>query len=143
MSGITKTCIICKNPFNTRSLTSHANTQENWCQHCYQNKKRTSVQSDFINKVNNVIMSVEDRLDKLEKSQEMIPMIIGAELSNAMLDINGITGLDLEGLIKNTVNAAKDEMLKHQAKEVKAFKKKLQGQIVTLNNKIIKLMQEA
>mgnify|MGYP003649920707 FL=1 len=87
-------------------------------------------------------MSIETRLDKLEASQEAIPMLVGAEVSSAMLDINSLTGVDIGELISNEIDSATDRFRKRQLKENKDFKDRLQAQIITLNNKIIKLIQE-
>lgn len=141
MAGIAKECQMCKNQFITRSWRSAS--WETKCHHCFTGYKTTQAVSENLDQQNSKMQTVIKRIERIEHLIDSIPMIIGAELSNAMLDINGITGLDLEGLIKTTINDAKDDLLKHQAKEIKVFKKKLQGQIVTLNNKIIKLMQGA
>ena len=69
-------------------------------------------------------------------------MLVGAEVSSAMLDINSLTGVDIGELISNEIDNAITRFRNKQLKENKEFKDRLQAQIITLNNKIIKLIQE-
>ena len=57
-------------------------------------------------------------------------------------DINGLAGLDIKGMIKTELEDAKADLLKYQNAQFKSFRLKIQGQIVTVNNKIVKLMRE-
>jgi len=140
MSGLIKQCRVCEKPFTTVSLKG---TQfEETCPVCHNSKKRTSAEVNIVGKMDRRFLSMETRLDRLEKSQEMIPMIIGAEISTIMMDINGLTGIDLKGMIALALTEAKADISKNNALLIKKFQTKLQQQIVTLNNKIIKIMQE-
>ena len=140
MSGVTKICKSCDKSFNTHSIK--ATRFEEYCPSCYQSKKRTIAEVNIVGKIDRAVMSIETRLDKLEASQEAIPMLVGAEVSSAMLDINSLTGVDIGELISNEIDSATDRFRKRQLKENKDFKDRLQAQIITLNNKIIKLIQE-
>lgn len=140
MRGITKECRVCTKPFQTSSIK--ATTFEESCPACHSSKRRTAAEVNIVGKIDRAVMSIETRLDRLEKSQEMIPMIIGGEVSSAMLDLNSLTGVDIGELISNEIDAATLRFQKKQMKEVKAFKTKIQAQIITLNNKIIKLLKE-
>ena len=96
----------------------------------------------IVGKIDRAVMSIETRLDRLEASQDSIPMLVGAEVSSAMLDINSLTGVDIGELISNEIDNATTRFRNKQLKENKDFKDRLQAQIITLNNKIIKLIQE-
>ena len=112
------------------------------CTACHTAKKRTAGEKNVFIKMNNAVLSIETRLDKLEASQEMIPMVIGAEVSSAMLDLNSLTGLDIKGLITAELRTTQEALIASQQKTMVLYQKKLQAQIVTLNNKIIKIIQE-
>ena len=140
MSGVTKICKSCSRPFNTQSIK--ATQFEEYCQGCFQSKKRTIAEVNIVGKIDRAVMSIETRLDKLEASQDSIPMLVGAEVSSAMLDINSLTGVDIGELISNEIDNATTRFRNKQLKENKDFKDRLQAQIITLNNKIIKLIQE-
>ena len=76
----------------------------------------------------------------------MIPMLIGAEVSNALTNV-----IEAEALstIKKGIQLEynkKDKKMKSEHnkrnRELEQFKEKLQKQIVTLNNKIINIIKE-
>ena len=140
MSGVTKICKSCDKSFNTHSIK--ATRFEEYCPSCYQSKKRTIAEVNIVGKIDRAVMSIETRLDKLEASQDSIPMLVGAEVSSAMLDINSLTGVDIGELISNEIDNATTRFRDKQLKENKDFKDRLQAQIITLNNKIIKLIKE-
>lgn len=140
MSGVTKICKSCERPFNTQSIK--ATKFEEYCQNCFQSKKRTTAEVNIVGKLDRAVMSIEKRLDSLEASQDVIPMLVGAEVSTAMLDVNKMSGLNISELISNEIDAATIRFMNKQNKEVKDFKTKIQAQVITLNNKIIKLLKE-
>tara|TARA_R110000751_G_scaffold3149_5_gene16038 strand:- start:1595 stop:2026 length:432 start_codon:yes stop_codon:yes gene_type:complete len=140
MSGYVKECIVCKRTFTTISIKG--SMYELTCTACHTAKKRTAGEKNVFIKMNNAVLSIETRLDKLEASQEMIPMVIGAEVSSAMLDLNSLTGLDIKGLITAELRITQEALIASQQKTMVLYQKKLQAQIVTLNNKIIKIIQE-
>lgn len=140
MSGLVKTCKICNKSFTTMSMKR--TEFEERCASCYNTKKRTTAEKNIVGKLDRAVMSIETRLDRLEKSQEMIPMIIGAEISTMLMDINGLSGIDLKGMISLEMAKAKEEMLANNLLLLKNNQSKFQSQIMTLNNKIVKLMRE-
>ena len=84
------------------------------------------------------VMSIEDRLTSLENQIGMIPMLIGAEINSVLLS----GGLNVESLIQSTLKETVGQLELDQIYLQKRFESKLQKQIVTLNNKIVKLMKE-
>ena len=142
--GVEKTCKVCKEQFTTTSFKSAS--MINMCDKCYGSKKRTQAEINIVTSFNHKIVAVETRLSKLEKAIEMIPMLIGAEVSNALTNV-----IEAEALstIKKGIQLEynkKDKKMKSEHnkrnKELEQFKEKLQKQIVTINNKIINIMKE-
>ena len=142
--GVEKTCKVCKEQFTTTSFKSA--TTINMCDKCYGAKKRTQAELNIVASFNNKIVAVETRLSKLEKAIEMIPILIGAEISNALTNI---TEAEMLSTIKKGIQLEhnkRDKKMKSEhnkrIKEIDNFKVKLQKQIVTLNNKIINIIKE-
>ena len=108
--GVEKTCKVCKEQFTTTSFKSA--TTINMC---------------------------DTRLSKLEKAIEMIPMLIGAEISNVLSEL---TKVDVIRSIKKELFDALDKEQDKKKRALKRFEDKLQQQIVTLNNKIINIIKE-
>lgn len=137
MVGIQKKCTVCEVYFITRSAKSAR--WENHCSACFASRTKETQMVRFQEREMNVVSSLEDRIIKVEKWMDNIPSIIGAEVSN---NIQTFIGEDLLGAITKT----NDEKIAEQFKQLKeaqfAFQEKMQRQIVTLNNKIIKLMKE-
>ena len=137
MAGIVRDCKVCKEPFTTTSL--RAAEWEMKCIKCDNVKRRTHVERNISNKFNSAIDSVENRLEKIEQSIETIPMLIGAEVSNALSEF---TTVDILRSIKKDVLTTLDKEQDKKMRALKRFEDKLQQQIVTLNNKIINIMKE-
>jgi len=136
MSGIEKICQRCSVTFTTDNIKYASSVF--LCEKCYQNNKRSSAEREMASKWQHSVMSIEDRLTSLENQISMIPMLIGAEINSVLLS----GGLDVETLIKSTLKETVDKLELDQIYLQKRFESKLQKQIVTLNNKMIKLMKE-
>ena len=108
------------------------------CDKCYQQGKRSSAEREMASKWQHSVMSIEDRLTSLENQISMIPMLIGAEINSVLLS----GGLNVESLIQSTLKETVGQLELDQIYLQKRFESKLQKQIVTLNNKIVKLMKE-
>lgn len=138
MSGIVKDCKICKEPFTTTSL--RAGEWEMKCSKCDNEKKRTHIERNISIKFDTAIFSVENRLEKLEQATEVIPMLVAAEVSNAL---NDLTGVEMFRSIQKELSESIQKEHEKRNRELKIFKEKLQRQIVTLNNKYLKKQREA
>jgi len=136
MSGVDKICQRCENSFTTDSI-KHAHNIF-LCDKCYQQGKRSSAEREMASKWQHSVMSIEDRLTSLENQISMIPMLIGAEINNVLLS----GGLDIESIIESTVKEKVGNVEYDFILLQKLFESKLQKQIVTLNNKLIKVMKE-
>tara|TARA_R110002012_G_C11633123_1_gene609959 strand:- start:1760 stop:2179 length:420 start_codon:yes stop_codon:yes gene_type:complete len=137
LAGIVRDCKVCKEPFTTTSLKSAA--WEMKCIKCDNVKRRTHVERNISNKFNSAVDSIEIRLEKIEQALETIPMIVGAEVSNALSEF---TRADILRSIKKELFDAFDKEQDKKMRALKRFEEKLQQQIVTLNNKIIYIMKE-
>tara|TARA_R110000803_G_scaffold144073_1_gene210000 strand:+ start:1445 stop:1879 length:435 start_codon:yes stop_codon:yes gene_type:complete len=138
--GIIKDCRVCGKQFSTNSMKVSADIYS--CPDCWGKNKQSALTKNLTEKMNRAVMSIETRLDKVEEANRMIPMIVNAELSNSMLSLNGLSGVDIKELITTELAEVKKELVEHQLDSIKIFQKKLQKQVITLNNKIIKIMQE-
>jgi hypothetical protein len=136
MSGIEKICQRCSVTFTTDNIKYASSVF--LCEKCYQNNKRSSAEREMASKWQHSVMSIEDRLASLENQISMIPMLIGAEINSVLLS----GGLDIESVIQSTLKETANKLELDQIFIQKRFEKKLQKQIVTLNNKIVKLMKE-
>jgi len=136
MSGVDKICQRCENSFTTDNIKHAKNIF--LCEKCYQQGKRSSAERVMASKWQHSVMSIEDRLTSLENQIGMIPMLIGAEINSVLLS----GGLNVESLIQSTLKETVGQLELDQIYLQKRFESKLQKQIVTLNNKIVKLMKE-
>jgi hypothetical protein len=137
MVGIAKECSMCENQFITRSAKSAQ--WENKCFDCFTAYKSTVAVTENLGRVDNKMDSLVTRVEKLEKAIEIMPMLVGAEVTNALSNITDEQHLKE---IKETLLVKVEKSNKQSMDELLSFKKKLQAQIVTLNNKIIKIMKE-
>tara|TARA_R110000803_G_scaffold77208_4_gene142086 strand:- start:486 stop:905 length:420 start_codon:yes stop_codon:yes gene_type:complete len=136
MSGIEKICQRCSVTFTTDNIKYASSVF--LCEKCYQQGKRSSAEREMASKWQHSVMSIEDRLTSLENQISMIPMLIGAEINSVLLS----GGLDIKSVIQSTLKETANKLELDQIVIQKRFEKKLQKQIVTLNNKIVKLMKE-
>lgn len=137
MAGVQKNCRTCKKLFMTRSANSAR--WENQCYECYSTNQKNKQMVRFQERETNIVKSLEDRIIKAEQWMDNIPSIIGAEVNN---NIQTFIGEDLLATITKTNDEKITELFKELKETQFAFQEKMQRQIVTLNNKIIKLMKE-
>lgn len=137
MAGVQKKCRTCKKIFVTRSANSAR--WESQCYDCYSTSQKNKQMVKFQERETNIVKSLEDRIIKAEQWMDNIPSIIGAEVNN---NIQAFIGEDLLGAITKTNDEKITELFKELKETQFAFQEKMQRQIVTLNNKIIKLMKE-
>ena len=139
MSGIEKICRRCEDSFITDSIKHASNIF--LCDKCYQQGKRSSAEREMASKWQHSVMAIEDRLTSLENQISMIPMLIGAEINSFLLS----GGFDVQSVIKSTlkeITAATGKLELDMIFIQERFEKKIQEQIVTLNNRIVELMKE-
>jgi len=129
MSGIVKECTICKKPFHTMSTS----TIENLCRACWMDKKQDIAIRRSENKQNNVILSIERRIDALERYDVsfQVEMQVNTMLQNMM-------PTDLE----KAFNTKLDKYLKQHDKKLRQLREKQQKQISVLHTRIQELEKE-
>lgn len=135
--GITKQCRICKTAFTTRSNSSAV--WETKCHSCYTNNRRTHVEARQNQQISNSEASIRKDIKKLEAKVSDIDMLISAEVSNQILNASN---LDILETINASVNERIDNYIAKAEEENLKFREKIQKHIITLNNKIVKLMKE-
>jgi len=135
--GITKECRICKSMFTTRSNKSAV--WEVKCHSCYTNSRRTHLETRHGEAIKNNEASIRKDMKKLEAKVSDIDMLISAEVSNQILNVSN---LEMFEKINASVNARLDTYIAKVEEENLKFREKIQKHIITLNNKIVKLMKE-
>ncbi len=129
MSGIVKNCVQCKKPFHTMSTS----TNENRCRTCWMDKKQDIAIRRSENKQNNVILSIEKRLDALERYDfaYQVEMKVNTMLQHMM-------PTDLEKMFNDKL----DKYLREHEKKLRELREKQQKQISILHTRIQELEKE-
>ena len=129
MSGIVKNCVQCKKPFHTMSTA----TTENRCRTCWMDKKQDIAIRRSENKQNNVILSIEKRLDTLERFDfsYQVEMKVNTMLQHMM-------PTDLEKMFNDKL----DKYLRQHEKKLRQLREKQQKQISILHTRIQELEKE-
>ncbi len=129
MSGIVKDCIICGKPFHTMSTA----TKENRCRTCHFEGKDSLAIRRSENKQNNVILSIEKRLDTLERYDVayQVEMKVNTMLQHMM-------PTDLEKMFNDKL----DKYLREHEKKLRQLREKQQKQISILHTRIQELEKE-
>lgn len=137
MVGYTKQCKQCGNNFKTKS--AKAGRWQMRCEQCFSEGKRTHYQNRNDKMVLNAEASLRKDINKLEAKVSDIDVLISAEISNVM---QNITDDNLFEQLNQSMNNRIDSLLLKIEEENQNFREKIQRQIMTLNNKIVKIMKE-
>lgn len=137
MVGYTKQCTQCGNNFKTKS--AKAGRWQMRCDQCFSEGRRTHYQNRNDKMVLNAEASLRKDIDKLEAKVSDIDVLISAEVSNAM---QNMTDNDLFEKVNQSLNNRFDSLLLKIEEENVKFREKIQRQIMTLNNKIVRIMKE-
>lgn len=137
MVGYTKQCTQCGNNFKTKS--ARAGRWQMKCEQCYSEGKRTHYENRNREMVMNAEASLRKDIDKLQEKVSDIDVLISAEISNVM---QNITDADLFEKVNQSLNSRFDSLLLKIEEENEKFREKIQRQIMTLNNKIVKIMKD-
>lgn len=109
------------------------------CDQCFSEGRRTHYQNRNDKMVLNAEASLRKDIDKLEAKVSDIDVLISAEVSNAM---QNMTDNDLFEKVNQSLNNRFDSLLLKIEEENVKFREKIQRQIMTLNNKIVRIMKE-
>ena len=127
--GIVKDCKLCGKPFHTMSNS----TTEDLCRTCWMNNKQDIAIRRSENKQNNVILSIERRIDALERFD--VPFQVEMKV-NTMLQ--HMMPTDLEKMFNDKL----DKYLMQHEKKLRELREKQQKQISILHTRIQELEKE-
>ena len=137
MSGIVKNCNICGEGFVTRTIKSAS--WQRYCDDCFTEKRLTSYQQTAVQNSNFENSQMLKDIEMIKTQLESMPNIIKLEV-NQVLD----KSLDSDWLnkTKEELHAQLFSLWVEKQEEDKAFKEKMQRQLLTINNKILELMKK-
>lgn len=136
-NGIQKECVMCKGTFVTRTISS-ASWQKH-CDGCQITRKREQHIHRTQSKVDNIEESLRSEIKTLSNKVSDIDMLISAEISNAL---STLTNTDLHDAVMNSMQNQLNIHLGMIEDDNKKFREKMQKQILTINNKLVKIIQE-
>ncbi len=145
---IVKDCQLCEKPFTTRTFKSA--TWERYCPKCFSEKRQTRAVEKLSKHNDNDMTELRDRVCKVEEHLDNIPAITHAEINNQLGNLSELAQFDS---IKEGLSKVIDERVSHlesdlhsQVEVIKIkqaqFEEKIQKQLGTLNNKLVRLMRE-
>ena len=135
MAGILKHCSICGEDFVTRTIKSAS--WQRYCDKCFTDKRLTSYQQTAVQNANFENSQIEKDIEMIKTQLESMPNIIKLEV-NQMLE-NSIDS-DFLNKTKEELHAQLFSLWIEKQEEDKAFKEKMQRQLLALNNKILRLL---
>lgn len=119
---VSYTCSVCKKNFIPPSLKIVENQKYPKCNECYYAKKAELSLQSANRKAQTELMRLENRIEKLEKKNEMLETII-------------------ESMVNEKVNTLiGDSLLSFVKQETQLQLEKLQAQIIAVNNKVVEIM---
>jgi len=136
MAGYTKQCRQCGENFTTKS--ARAGRWQTRCDDCFNSGKRNHYENRSQEMILNAEASLRKDIDNLKEKVSDIDVLISAEISNVM---QNLTDNDLFEKVNQSINNRFDSLLLKIEEENEKFREKIQRQIMTLNNKIVKIMK--
>lgn len=137
MTGLAKTCPICKGQFISRTIK--AASWQKYCDKCYTTRRLTSYQQKAVTNSNFENSQIMKDIELIKTQLESMPNIIKLEV-NQVLD-NSIDS-DWLNKTKEELHTQLFSLWVEKQEEDKQFKEKMQRQLLTLNNKILELMKK-
>jgi|TARA_R100000482_G_scaffold74997_3_gene28920 predicted nucleotidyltransferase len=136
-NGIQKECIMCKATFVTRTISS-ASWQKH-CEECQITRKREQHIHRTQSRIENLEESLRSEMKTLSHKVSDIDILISAEISNAL---SKLTDNDLYEALMASMQKQIDAFMSQIEADNKKFREKMQRQLLTMNNKLVKIMQE-
>lgn len=116
------TCEVCGKLYTSKNLKREAHTNFRKCEECFYLKKAQTSLASANRKAQTEFMRLENRIEKLEKKNEMLETII-------------------ESIVNEKVNMhLGDTLLSFVKQETQIQLTKLQAQIIAVNNKVVEIM---
>lgn len=137
MAGIMKECLQCKKDFRTTSARSAH--WEKYCPTCHGARRETAAIRNSKKQQESKFDSLEKRMKEIEEKNAHMDMVISAEISNAL---SNLSNAELFESIRIALEQSVFERINEFKEENKKFRDKIQSQMVVMNNKIVKIMQE-
>ena len=135
--GIQKECTMCKKTFVTRTISS-ASWQRH-CDECQMTRKREQHIHRTQSKIENLEESLRSEMKTLSHKVSDIDVLISAEISNAL---STLTNNDLYEVLMASMQKQVDTFMSQIETDNKKFREKIQKQLLTMNNKLVKIMKE-
>tara|TARA_R100001015_G_C4632922_1_gene197155 strand:- start:1372 stop:1797 length:426 start_codon:yes stop_codon:yes gene_type:complete len=136
-SGIHKECRMCKITFVTRTISSAK--WQNYCDGCQITRKREQHIHRTQSKIENLEDSLRSEMKTLSNKVSDIDVLISAEISNAL---STLTNNDLYEALMASIQKQIDAFVSQIETDNKKFREKIQKQLLTMNNKLVKIMKE-
>ena len=136
-NGIQKECIMCGNTFVTRTIKSSA--WQKHCDGCQITRKREQHIHRTQSRIENLEESLRSEIKTLSHKVSDIDVLISAEISNALASL---TDNDLYEILMASLQKQIDAFMSQIEADNKKFREKIQKQLLTMNNKLVKIMQE-
>tara|TARA_Y100000004_G_C8946084_1_gene426343 strand:+ start:1168 stop:1584 length:417 start_codon:yes stop_codon:yes gene_type:complete len=135
---VQKECQMCKKLFVTR--TAKSARWEKHCLDCYLKVKNTKTfqLKRYEEFEETKLKSIRIDIAKLQQEVDALPSIIKGELNNSL---NELVDADFLQKTKKELHQDIVDFWNKKQEEDKAFKEKMQRQLLTLNNKILELMR--
>tara|TARA_B100002019_G_scaffold283386_1_gene289741 strand:+ start:457 stop:870 length:414 start_codon:yes stop_codon:yes gene_type:complete len=137
MSGIVKTCRICKADFVTRTI--RAAKWQKYCDDCYTSKRLTSYQQTAVQNANFENSQIEKDIEMIKTQLESMPNIIKLEVNHVL---EKTVDSDFLNKTREELHQVVYDLWIEKTEEDKQFKEKMQRQLLALNNKILELMKK-
>ena len=136
MGGIQKECQMCRITFVTRTIKSA--TWQNHCEKCQATRKREQHIHRTQNKIENLEESLRSEMKTLSNKVSDVDVLISAEISNAL---STLTNNDLYDTLFVSIQKELDSIVAKIEADNNKFREKIQNQLITMNNKLVKIIQ--
>mgnify|MGYP003108895414 CR=1 FL=1 len=137
MAGIIKECRQCG--INFRTKTIKAGAWQAYCNPCFGARQESNAEKSIKKRQSHMFEALDDRIKRIEEKSQHMDMLVSAEISNALTNLSNN---DLFNSVNDAMQKALEEKKKQIDADNKKFKDKIQKQLVMLNNKLVKIMQE-
>lgn len=137
MAGISKECAQCKGTFQTTSIK--AATWQHYCPNCHGARRETAAIRNSKKKQESKFDSLEKRMKEIEDKNVHMDMVISAEISNAL---STLSNNELFESVRDNIEQTLAEKMRQIDEQNRLFREKIQKQLLTMNNKLVKIMQE-
>jgi len=137
MVGIQKECQMCKITFVTRTIKSAS--WQSHCEKCQSTRKREQHIHRTQSKIEHLEDSLRSELKTLNDKVSNVDMLVSAEISNAL---STLSNNDLYDALSVSLQKELNAIVAKVEADNNKFREKIQNQLITMNNKLVKIMRE-